>query len=72
MAQPDNLLGKLTRFHIEERQFVPDGQTQPISYNAAILSYQLNGNDRTMALKISADKAQILELADNIDTDLLG
>ena len=63
----DNLLSKITRLHVEERSFVPEGQSQPIKYNVAVLTYQINGKDRTMELKISKDKSQILELADTVE-----
>lgn len=66
----DNLISKLTRLHVEERSFVPDGSKDPIKYNVAVLSYQIHGQDRTMELKISKDKSQILELADTIERSL--
>ncbi|HJP80806.1 MAG TPA: hypothetical protein VJ841_00210 [Candidatus Saccharimonadales bacterium] len=66
----DNLLAKLTRLHVEERSFTPDGSNNPISYSVAVLTYQIHGRDRTMELKISKDKSQILELADTIDRTL--
>jgi hypothetical protein len=66
----DNLISKLTRLHIEERSFKPDGSNDVIKYSVAVLTYQIHGRDRTMELKISKDKAQILELADTIDRTL--
>jgi|GEM_PF-2767458 len=66
----DNLLSKLTRLHVEERSFTPDGSTQPIKYSVAVLTYQIHGHDRTMELKISKDKSQILELADTVERSL--
>jgi hypothetical protein len=66
----DNLLSKLTRLHVEERSFKPDGQTDLIRYSVAVLTYQVHGHDRTMELKISKDKSQILELADSIERSL--
>ena len=66
----DNLLSKLTRLHIEERSFTPDGSKDPIKYSVAVLSYQIQGHDETMELKISKDKSQILKLADTIERSL--
>lgn len=66
----DNLLSKLSRLHVEEKRFTPDGSKDPIIYNVAVLSVQLNGRPSTIELKISKDKAQILQLADSIDSSL--
>lgn len=66
----DNLLSKLTRLHIEESSFIPEGQTTAINYLSAVLSYELNGKPKTMRLKINGDKAQILELADTQNATL--
>jgi len=66
----DNLLSKLTRLHVEERSFTPDGQTSPIKFNVAVLTIQINGQPRTIELKISKDKSLVLELADTIDRTL--
>lgn len=45
----DNLLSKLTRLHVEERSFTPDGSNDPIRYNIAILSIELKGQPQTNA-----------------------
>lgn len=66
----DNLLSKLTRLHVEERSFTPDGSKDPIRYNVAILSIELKGQPQTVELKIGKDKSQILMLADAIDRSL--
>lgn len=66
----DNLLAKLTRLHIEERSFTPDGARDPIRYNVAILSIELKGQPQTVELKIGKDKSQILMLADTIERSL--
>lgn len=66
----DNLVSKLTRLHIEERSFVPEGQSQPLKYNICVLTIQIKGQERTIDLKISKDKSMVLELADAIDRTL--
>jgi len=66
----DNLLSKLTRLHVEERSFTPEGSHDPIKFNVAILSIQLNGQPRTIELKISKDKSLVLECADTLDRSL--
>lgn len=70
MSQSDNLLSKLTRLHIEESSFTPEGQKDSVTYNQLVLTYELKGNKRSMRLKINADKAQILEVADTQKNDL--
>lgn len=47
----DNLLSKLTRLHVEERSFTPDGASQPIEFSVAVLSISLNGQPSTIELK---------------------
>lgn len=66
----DNLLSKLSRLHVEEKRFTPDGSKDPIIYNVAVLTVQLAGKTSTIELKISKDKAQILQLADTMDNTL--
>lgn len=62
----DNLLSKL----IEERSFTPEGSSQPLKYNVAVLTIQIHNQPRTIELKISKDKSMVIELADTIDRSL--
>lgn len=55
----DNLLSKLSRLHVEEKRFTPDGSKDPIVYNVAVLSIQLNGKPPTIELKISNDTFRV-------------
>jgi hypothetical protein len=66
----DNLLSKLTRLHIEERSFTPEGSRDPIKFSIAVLTIQIHGQSRAIELKISKDKSMVLELADTIDRTL--
>lgn len=67
----DNLLSKLSRLHVEEKRFTPEGSKEPIVYNVAVLDIQLAGKPSTIELKISKDKAQILQLADTVADNTL-
>lgn len=49
----DNLLSKLTRLHIEERSFTPEGSSQPLKYNVRVLTIQIHGQSRTIDSRCS-------------------
>ena len=49
----DNLLSKLTRLHVEERSFTPDGSREPIRYNALFCQLNLEVSLKLSHRKIS-------------------
>lgn len=66
-----NLKNRVSSLSIVEKSFTPEGQKEPVTYNQLIIDYSVNKKPKSMALKISPDKADLLDVADIIPTNLL-
>lgn len=67
---PDNLINRLSRANIVDKSFKNDSG-ELIEYKRLILHYSLNGKPKSMELKISSDKADLLEGADIVESQTI-
>lgn len=62
--QSHEIIEKLASVEANQRQFVPDGSTEPVDYFELVLGFTVQGQPHTLRTKLTQDKFTILQVAD--------
>jgi len=64
-----SVANRIYDIYVDKREFLPEGQTEPIKYVQLVLNVKLNGEEDEVRLKLTRDQAKILQAASIIDDE---